>query len=765
VLGAFAAGIAASLLHAPPPVAGAVTVAAACVAFVALVDRGRAGPAAIVLVVAAGAAGWTWGGARLAATAPPALRLPATVAGTLVLDVRPTPDAGGRPRARGTVERLAGRDPVPRGTHVLVDLPPGPAGSAPAGARVRVTGRLEPAADRSDPGWWHAYVARLTIAGRLRATTAVVVGRRGGVAGLRDGWRGWAQDRVAAGLAGDRAALVRGMALGGGAGLSPDAAQAFRAAGLWHLLAVSGQNVAVVALAALAGLRALGVGRRPAVVVAGLLLAAYCLACDGGASVARAGVAGGLGVLAELRSGARERWYVLLAGLAGLLAVQPRSLGDPGLQLSFAAVVGLFAVAPTLVAWLRGWLPVRLAELAGLTLGAGLATAPVLVWNFGRLSLVGLIVNVAAVPMAGPVVVLALAGLVVGAVVPAAGLALTWIAGLGADLLLLAARAAARVPGATVEPPSAAAVGLIALAAAPPVVGRWLRRPRRPRAARRRPVAALLAAGATVAVAAGVPLPGGRGAPPWPATPAVTTLDVGEGDAILLRGPGGAAALVDGGPPGPPAPVLAALRRQGVRRLDAVLLTHGDRDHVGGVPEVLAHERIGIVVRPPLPPSTEALQAITRAAAGRRVPVRSVLAGASVRVGVWRLRVLWPDRPPPAGTAPNDAALVVLASAGRFDALLAADAESPVLLRLPLRPVEVLKVAHHASADPGLPSVLRRLRPAEALVSVGPNPYGHPVPATLAALRAAGSRVWRTDRSGDVTVRAAPGGDAVETGS
>src|SRR5262249_47351356 len=175
--------------------------------------------------------------------------------------------------------------------------------------------------------------------------------------------------------AGDRAALVRGMALGGGAGLSPGAEHAFRDAGLWHLLAVSGQNVAVVALAALAGLRGLGVGRRPAVVAAGLLLAAYCPACDGGASVARAGVAGGLGVLTELRSGARERWYVLLAGLAGLLAFQPRSLGDPGLQLSFAAVVGLFAVAPPLAAWLRGWLPARLADLAGLTLGAGLATA------------------------------------------------------------------------------------------------------------------------------------------------------------------------------------------------------------------------------------------------------------------------------------------------------------------------------------------------------------------------------------------------------
>ena len=104
----------------------------------------------------------------------------------------------------------------------------------------------------------------------------------------------------------------------------------------------------VVAIAALALLRALGLRRRAAVAGAAAVMAAYCLACEGGASVARAGVVGGLGLAAELRSAPRERWYLLLAGLALLLAHQPRAIGDPGLQLSFAAVVGLFAIAPPL---------------------------------------------------------------------------------------------------------------------------------------------------------------------------------------------------------------------------------------------------------------------------------------------------------------------------------------------------------------------------------------------------------------------------------
>ncbi len=352
------------------------------------------------------------------------------------------------------------------------------------------------------------------------------------------------------------------MALGGGSGLSEGAAEAFRDAGLWHLLAVSGQNVTVVAIAALALLRALGLRRRAAVAGAAAVMAVYCLACEGGASVARAGVVGGLGLAAELRSAPRERWYLLLAGLALLLAHQPRAIGDPGLQLSFAAVIGLFAVAPALAAWFRGWVPGRVADLAAMAGAAGLATAPVLVWQFGRLSLAGLALNVVAVPLAAPVVVLALAGLAAGALVPAAGAALAWLAGLGAAALLAAARAASAVPGAAVDLPAAAAPLLLPLAAAPPLVALALRPGDGGARLRRLPWPALAIAAAAAAAASWAVLRPGP-PPPWPAAPALTALDVGQGDAILLRSPEGAAALVDAGPPGSPAPVARALRRLG----------------------------------------------------------------------------------------------------------------------------------------------------------------------------------------------------------
>ena len=500
----------------------------------------------------------------------------------MVVDATPAPDGRGGVRARAVASRLtlAPGGPVPDGTRLLLDLddgrsPPG------LGDRLRVEGRMRPAADRDDPGWWRRWLARQGIAGRLRPDVAAPAGHRGGLEGVRDRWRRWTAARAGAGLEGDRRELVRGMALGGGAGLSEEAAGAFRDAGLWHLLAVSGQNVTVVAVAVLALLMAAGLRRRAAVAGAAAVMAAYCLACEGGASVGRAGIVGGLGLVAELRSSPRERWYLLLAGLAVLLAHQPRAIGDPGLQLSFAAVAGLFTVAPPLAAWLRGWLPGRVADLAAMAGAAGLATAPVLVWQFGRLSLAGLALNVVAVPLAAPVVVLALAGIAAGALLPAAGVALAWVAGLGAAALLAAARAAAAIPGAAVDVPGWAAPLLVPPAVAPPLAARALGPG--PAGARLRalPWRALAVAAAAAALAVwALTRPGPP--PPWPAAPAVTALDVGQGDAILLRSPEGAAALVDAGPPGPPAPVAEALARLGVRRLDALILTHDSLDHVGG---------------------------------------------------------------------------------------------------------------------------------------------------------------------------------------
>jgi competence protein ComEC len=130
-------------------------------------------------------------------------------------------------------------------------------------------------------------------------------------------------------------------------------------------------------------------------------------------------------------------------------------------------------------------------------------------------------------------------------------------------------------------------------------------------------------------------------------------------------------------------------------------------------------------------------------------------AGQIVRAGPIAARVLWPPRARTAAADadPNLRATVMHVTDGEFDLLLSADAESDVLRRLTLPPVEAMKVPHHGSADPGLPEVLRRLRPQVAVVPVGRNTYGHPAPSTLAALRAAVPVVRRTDEDGTVRLR------------
>ena len=707
-----------------------------------------------MLAGALAAAGWGWGGARLAATTPSALTLPTTVTGTVEVDTPPQATARGvRVRVRADELRGAGGRPLARGARFIAELPARAPVPVEVGMRLRITGRAVAAATARSPGWWRAHLARSAIAARLELTSTTPAGRRGGLIGLRDRLRNFGARAAGRGLSGEPREVVRGMALGGGGGLSEETAQAFRDAGLWHLLAVSGQNITVVTLAVLAVLRAVGLGRRPAATVAGVVLVAYCLACEGGASVARAGIVGGLGVAGELHSRARERWHLLLAGLAVLVLHQPRAIGDPGLQLSFAAVVGIFAVAPPLAVWFAGILPTRVADLAAQAAGATLATAPVVIWHFGRLSLAGLLVNVVAVPLAGPIVVLGLTGIGLSAVLPPLAVVADWCAGIGAWALIAIARLAAAVPGATVELPAWSAAVAVALPVGAPLLARWLWRPVGPSIARSVPRAAAVSCLAAATAIAAAAIPSSPRLSAWPHAAAVTALDVGQGDAILLRSPDGAAALVDTGPPGSPAPVLGALRRMGVRHLDVLAITHDQSDHDGAGPELLAHVDVGAVLAPVGLPALEA------AARRRGIPVRRIAAGDTIAVGQWRLVVLWPKAGAPPPEDPNDASLVMRAAAAGIDALLTADAESGVLSRLPLVHVDVLKVSHHGSTDTGLARVLQRIHPTVALISVGAaNRYGHPDPSTLATLRAAGLEVQRTDQVGSATVMGTPAG-------
>ena len=210
--------------------------------------------------------------------------------------------------------------------------------------------------------------------------------------------------------------------------------------------------------------------------------------------------------------------------------------------------------------------------------------------------------------------------------------------------------------------------------------------------------------------------------------------------------------LVDAGPP--EAHVDRELRGMGLRSLAAIVISHAHRDHVGGVPAVLRSLAVGAVIDPMQPGQGVDEQSLRSTARRLGVPLVPARVGRRYALGRLHLQVLWPDHAGSPDENPHLHGAVVLASYGSIDLLLTGDSESEVTGALPLRSVEVLKVAHHGSSDPGLAEELRILRPRVAVISVGAhNDYGHPRADTLEALHARrGLAVYRTDESGRIVL-------------
>ena len=406
------------------------------------------------------------------------------------------------------------------------------------------------------------------------------------------------------------------------------------------------------------------------------------------------------------------------------------------------AVGAFFVLVARLQRAARGYpVPARLVDVTAVALACGLVTAPVMWLHFGAVALWTVPANVLAEPAVPVVLGCGLAAAAAAPIAPSVATALAWLAGMGAAWLAFCARTFAGLPLAQVR-----SGGALAAAAAFAAVVFLLVRAR-PRV---RALALAMSIPAAVLVLGWRLLPEPASLPP-PKGLRITFLDVGQGDAALLQVAQGAV-LVDEGPP--EANVARQLRRLGVRALAAVVLTHPQRDHVGGAEAVLGQLAVTTVLDPGLPSDSADEAAALAVARARRVPIVLARAGAVYTLGRLRIRVLWPNGTGPPGIDPNERAVVLLASYGQTDVLLTADAESNVTAPLALHAVEVLKVAHHGSADPGLERELQILRPRVAVVSVGVrNDYGHPRPETIAALEGvAGLRLFRTDVHGRVVV-------------
>jgi competence protein ComEC len=624
---------------------------------------------------------------------------------------------------------------------VLLELPPerAPPQGAVLELRVRPVAPRGPETGFDERGW----LARRGVHVVLQGEDWRIVGRRGGIGGVGDRLRAHVEETLARGTTGERRQLLAGIVLGEDSAIDRELRDAFQASGLMHLLAVSGQNVAIVAFGVVLAARILGLGRLVGEALAIAVVLSYALAVGWQPSVVRAAVAGVLASLAWLVARPRDRWHALAVGALVLLVWMPQSALEPGFQLSFAAVATIFLVVPRLSGVPEAYpVPRGLWDVLVVAAACGLVTAPIVWLHFGQVALWTVPANVAAEPAMPPLISLSLAAAAVEPLSPGVATALAWLAGWCAWWIALVARVVASWPSAQISSP-------LAIAVAFGVVGAALLVRRLPRYGRPTALAAIASVALTLAVAAWATRP----QPSWepPAGLRVTFLDVGQGDSALLEVPGGAV-LVDEGPP--EADVVGQLRSLGLRSLTAIVLTHPQRDHIGGAAAVLDGLAVGTVADPGIEAPSADHDAAVAAARGRSVPIVVVHAGEVFRIGKLRLRILWPDDPGLPSEDPNQHAVVALASFGSTDVLLTADAESDVTSRLPLRPLEVLKVAHHGSEDPGLPDLLRVLRPEIAVISVGVNnEYDHPRPETLAALAAQpGLRTFRTDENGRVVV-------------
>lgn len=589
--------------------------------------------------------------------------------------------------------------------------------------------------------------------------------------------RARAEAGLGAGMPAREAELAKGFVLGEDEGIDAATEEDFRRAGLSHLLAVSGQNVTLLALLALPFLAALGIPLHQRLLWVLALIAVYVPLTGAGPTIQRAAVMGALGILATLAGRRASRFYALALAAGVTLAIDPAIGADVGWQLSFAAVLGILVWARPLAEVLGSWLGAgggvrgprggglrrALAEGIAVTVAATVATAPLIAFQFERISTTTLAANVLALPAVAPAMWLGMAS-AGAAQVP--GFPTELLNGPNAVLLAYIAQVAAwcAAPGwAELEvhlsgAGLAAAYAALAAATIACRVAASLRRRRQRRVCSWGRIATLNAdswsVGALAALALTVCLalawPGGGGTSVG--APArglrITLFDVGQGDAILLQPAGAPAVLVDGGPPG--AGLLRELEEAGITHLGAVVATHDQSDHVGGIEELLGSVPIGQLLYGRL---GRELKLAARAAA---IPAQRVFRGVTIRSGRLRLEFVWPPpellAEPQPGADPNQLALVAVARWRGFAILLSADAEAEAV---PLDPghVDVLKVAHHGSEDAGLAGLLDRARPALALISVGTaNPYGHPTAATLATLAAHGVPVLRTDRDGEVVI-------------
>ena len=654
-----------------------------------------------------------------------------------------------------------------------------------AGRRVRFPVQLHRPARYLDPGVpdHERVLARrgLTLVGTVKSGALVEVLARGSpLDEAMASTRAHARRAIAAAVgrwSRESAGIVTAIVIGDRAGLAPALQRQLQDAGTYHVIAISGGNIAIVAGLLLGAFRIAGWLGRTAMLCAIVALAGYALLVGGGASVDRATFMAAIYFAARALDH-RSAPFNVLALAAGLLAAaDPLSIADPAFLLTFGATLAILLVFPVTAARTAALVDLARTRIAAaprafavvailIRAAAGMLAAsvaaeamlfPVGAIAFSRITFAGLALNFIAIPLMAVAQVAGMAVVPLAAVSQIAAHAIGFVAHVGASGLARSAGLVEYAPllAYRVAPPAWPAVAVYYGASAA-AWSSWLRARRTARAFAA--VAALAALWILVdPLTLVAPLGDGR--------LHITFIDVGQGDATFVRFPHGSTLLVDAGGLSFSSSfdigdrvVAPVVRGRGFRRVDYFALTHGDPDHIGGAAAVISEFRPREVWEGIPVPRADALTKLRIQTQSQRARWANVYA--DDRVIIDDVEVI-ARHPRPADwerqKVRNDDSLVLELRWRDVSVLLTGDigraVEGSIAEALPPARLRVVKVPHHGSLSSSSPNFVTAIRPAVAVVSAGrANHFGHPTPEVLERYRQAGAAIFRTDRDGAVTV-------------
>lgn len=561
---------------------------------------------------------------------------------------------------------------------------------------------------------------------------------------------------AAAKLPGDGGALLPGLAIGDTRAVSATLDDAMKTTALSHLTAVSGANCAVVVgLIMLLG-GALGASRSLRIGMSLVVLTGFVVLVTPDASVLRSAVMAALVLFALARGRPSRGLPVLGLAVIVLLAFDPWLSRNFGFILSVLATAGLLVLAGPLAQVLSRWLPGPLALLISIPLAAQLACQPVLILLNPAIPVYGVLANLLAEPAAPVATVLGLFACVCLAFLPAVGNVALAIAWLPSAWISAIARFFASAPGAQ-APWFPGAVGT-AVVAVVTVLFLFVVLGQKSRAKKTVTSVLLVSVACYGGALIGAGIGHVRSLPPnWQ----IAACDVDQGDAVFVRSLG-QVALIDTGPH--PEALTKCLNDLGIERIQLLILSHFDLDHVGGTSAVFGrvdHALVG-------PVSDAGDTALRDALQQSGATVSEVSRGERGMLGDLTWEVLWPPTRP--GTVePGNAASVTVRFAGTgpceggclsslFLGDLGEESQARMFGAAHPAPVDVVKVAHHGSADQSQ-RLYEAVRARVGILSVGArNTYGHPTDRMLGILSNVGTKIARTDVEGMILISPSPGG-------